>query len=164
MSTDLAPRPTSTGGERVRLITAAAVVSLAGLAVAIWGAFLPLWEVNNSYDRRFPELPVTWWGVIDPDPRHGVLITSIMVAGVAAAVAVCVALLTLTARRRRAWFGPMLGTVATVWLLELMAWRFVYDDHATVVDGHIGFFLMAVGLAVCIVAAIIDATPRFLGF
>jgi ABC-type Fe3+ transport system permease subunit len=115
------PASPRTSTEHVRLITSAAVVCLAGLAVAVGGAFLPLWQVNNSFDHRFPELPVTWWGVIDPDPHHGVLITSIMVAGVAAAVAISGALLTLTSRRRRPLFGPVAGTVAAVWLLELMA-------------------------------------------
>ncbi len=164
MSTDLRTRVTSNGAQRTRRLTKAAIVCLAGLAAAIWGAFLPLWQVNNSYDERFAELPVTWWGVIDPNPRNGVLITSIMVAGVAAAVAVCAAVFTLTSERRRRWFGPMVGTAAAVWLLELAAWHFVYDDHATAVDPHIGFFLMAAGLLVCVGAAIVDATPDYLGF
>jgi ABC-type Fe3+ transport system permease subunit len=163
VSTDLRTRPTTDGVERARRVTKAVVVCLAGLAVAIWGAFLPLWQVNNSFDRRFPEVPVTWWGVIDPDPHDGVLITSIMVAGVAALVAVCVALFTLTNERRRPWFGPMVGTTAVVWLLELAAWRFVYDDHASLVTPHIGFYLMGFGLLVCVGAAIVDATPNFLG-
>ncbi len=105
------------------------------------------------------ELPVTWWGVVDPDPRGGLHLSSILVAAVPAAGAVFVAVLRLTSESRRRWFGPMVGVAAAVWLLEVVAGHVVYDDHASGVDPHAGLFLIGVGLLVCIVAATYDALP-----
>jgi hypothetical protein len=104
---------------------------------------------------------VNWWGVLGPDPRD--LIGSLTEVTVVAAPAVVLALtllVPLSFKGLRRWFGPAVAAAALMWLVWVIAWWGIYEDHTDSVALDAGSLLLALGLLCTTGAALSDAAEE----
>jgi len=150
-----------------------AMGAIAGLVAAFLGATAPIWGRDNPWGAPLPPIPVgvnpdanydetvTWWGVLGPDPDRLVgVVTELTIVVLPAVIVALSALLPLLVRPVRRWFGPAVAAAATMWLVWMLAWWGIYEDHVDSVTWDAGSVMMALGLLVATGAALADASEE----
>lgn len=104
---------------------------------------------------------VNWWGVLGPDPRDDVgPLTELAVVAAPAVVLALALLVPLTVASLRRWFGPAVAAAAVMWLVWVVAWWGIYEDHIDSVELDAGALLLALGLLFTTAAAMSDAAAE----
>lgn len=155
-----------------RLRGTPATWALVGAGVAVVGATLPIWGRDNPWGTPLPPIPVgvnprsdwgavNWWGVLGPDPGDEVgALTELTIVGAPAVVLALVLLVPLTVKGQRRWFGPAVAAAAAMWIVWVIAWWGIYEDHVDSVTIDAGSLLMVVGLFFAAAAALSDAADE----
>ena len=146
--------------------------ALAGAGAAIIGASSPLWSRDNPWGT--PRLPipvgvnprsdwgaVNWWGVLGPDPGDAVgSLTELTVVAAPAVVLALALLLPPALKGLRRWFGPAVPAAAAMWIVWVIAWWGIYEDHIDSVPLDAGALLLVQGLLFTTAAALSDAADE----
>ena len=86
-------------------------------------------------------------GVLRPDPGDAVgALTELTVVAAPAVVLTLALLLPLALKGLRRWFGPTVAAAAVMWLVWVVAWWGIYEDHIDSVPLDAGALLLVLGL------------------
>ncbi|HEX7247948.1 MAG TPA: hypothetical protein VF351_07600, partial [Actinomycetota bacterium] len=77
-----------------------------------------------------------------------------------AVVLALVVLLPLAVKSLRRWFGPAVAAAAVMWLVWVVAWWGIYEDHIDSVPLDAGALLLVLGFLFMTGAAVSDAAEE----